>query len=170
MNTHGVTIEQLRERFSYDSETGCIRWKAVVRKHAFVGRVVSSLDVAGYIQVNFGGGVVLKGHRIAWAMHYGAWPDGHIDHINGNRSDNRIANLRCVDNKTNCENKRPGSTKNKTGFIGVSEKPKNSPGKRFVAYINTDKKRTHLGAFSTAEEAYAVYLEAKRKMHRGCTI
>ncbi len=169
MNTHGVSVEILQERLDYDPLTGHLRWKAPLRKH-LIGKITASLDVNGYVQVNLGGGKILKGHRIAWAMHYGEWPESYIDHINGVRNDNRISNLRCVDNRTNCENKRNGSTCNPTGCLGVAVRKRNSESRRYAALIVVNKKQITIGSFPTVEEAHEAYLTAKRKLHKGCTI
>ena len=113
------TIDELRERLSYDPSTGALVWKKS-RRRCRVGTEAKALDVAGYIQVSFREKCVHKGHRIAWAIHYGKWPSGPIDHINGIRSDNRIENLREVNHQINCQNVRIGSMVNKSsGILGV---------------------------------------------------
>lgn len=133
-----------------------------------IGKEAKSLDVAGYIQVSFGVGIVLKGHRIAWALHYGEWPAMAVDHINGVRNDNRISNLRLATHQMNCQNMRNGSCKNATGFLGVHVNGSGS--KRFRAKIMINKKQIHLGGFPTPELAHEAYVAAKRKLHDGCVI
>lgn len=162
------TIEELRDRLSYNPETGALVWRKA-RSARRVGSEAKSLDVAGYIQVSFGGNCIHKGHRIAWAIHHGKWPSGPIDHINGARSDNRIKNLREVDHQVNCQNVRLGSMVNQsTGFLGVY---KADPSKeRYRAKIQFNGVQHHIGTFGSAEEAHAAYVEAKRKLHVGCTI
>jgi hypothetical protein len=99
---------------------------------------------------------------------YGKWPEGEIDHINGNKADNRICNLRDVDRSTNQQNAKKAQSNNKSaGLLGVSlHKSRN----KFRAQITYDKKRHHIGYFDTAELAYAAYLSEKRRRHAGCTI
>lgn len=163
------SVEELREKLNYNPDTGVLTWKKLHNSKR-VGAEAKTLDVAGYVQVSFGTGVVHKGHRICWAMHYGEWPTGPIDHINGNRSDNRIENLREVDHQTNCQNVRIGSMVNKSsGLLGVwkSNRTKRNP---YMAKITFNGKQYHLGGYPTAEEAHAVYVAAKRKFHAGCTI
>jgi hypothetical protein len=169
MKQHKYTPQELKQRLDYNPETGVLTWKKL-RNSLRIGEEAKSLDVAGYIQVNIAG-TVMKGHRVAWAMHYGEWPDDMIDHINGVRSDNRIANLRVCDHQTNCQNMRNGSCKNETGFIGVHISKKTfTPAKKYRAKIQFEGKQIHLGGYPTAEEAHAAYVEAKRKIHKGCTL
>jgi hypothetical protein len=158
-----LTIEEARKRLNYDPETGKLTWKFCRDSHK-IGAEAKSLDVSGYVQVNIAGTVV-KGHRLAWFIHYGEWPNGHIDHINGVRNDNRIANLRVVTNAINCQNKRRALPKSKTGVLGVVK-----VGDRYQANIHFNRKKRYLGTYSTPEEAHQVYVEAKRVLHEGCTL
>lgn len=158
-----LTIEEARRRLAYDPATGRLTWK-MCRDSNKIGNEAKSLDVAGYVQVNIAGTVV-KGHRLAWYIHYGEWPDGHIDHINGIRNDNRIENLRVVTNAINCQNKRKALPKSKTGVLGVVK-----VGERYQANIHFNRKKRYLGTYATAEEAHAVYVDAKRRLHVGCTL
>lgn len=167
MLSQHFTPEQLREKLSYNPHTGELTWKKC-RDSTKLGKPAKSIDVAGYIQVSMGVGKVLKGHRIAWVIYYGNWPEGHIDHINGVRSDNRIENLRVVNNEINCQNKRNGSCKNKTGFIGVHIGRGKT--KIYRAKITVGDKQIHLGGYDTPEEAHQAYVEAKRRLHPGCAI
>lgn len=125
--------------------------------------------MAGYVQVNTSG-TVLKGHRIAWALYYGEWPTDDIDHINGIRNDNRIENLRVVSGTMNTQNKRNGSCKNNSGFLGVYKAKGRLKEKTFIAKIMKDGRQYHLGCFATPEEAHAAYVAAKRVLHEGCAI
>lgn len=93
----------------------------------------------------------LKAHRVAWAIHYGVWPDRELDHINGDVTDNRITNLRQVDHATNCRNrKRPAN--NATGHVGIQRA--RAPGS-WSAYIRTNGKNIYLGQFKSLDDAIA---------------
>lgn len=162
-----ITAEFVRERLKYDPETGVFTWLRL-RNSKRVGEEAKSLDVSGYVQINICG-TVCKGHRLAWLYVHGEWPDGHIDHINGIRNDNRIANLRCVSGAVNTQNKRLGSCKNKTGYLGVHI-GRGDPAKAYRAKIVINKRQIHLGGYATPEEAHQAYVAAKRKYHEGCTI
>jgi hypothetical protein len=105
------------------------------------------------------------GHRAAWLYVHGKWPNGQIDHINGDRSDNRISNLRDVSHSVNQQNVHRPRRDNASGFLGVTRQ-KNL----WTSQVTVSGKTLHLGLFKTPEEAASAYLEAKRKHHTGCTI
>jgi len=79
--------------------------------------------------------------------------------------DNRISNLRDVDQTQNIENQKKAHKNSKTGFLGVRLMRKS-----FTARIQCGSTTHHLGTFSTPEEAHEVYKEAKRKLHLGSTL
>lgn len=166
-NPSRITAEFVRERLNYDPETGRFTWKKL-RNSKRIGEEAKCLDVSGYVQINICG-TVCKGHRLAWLCVYGVWPEADIDHINGIRNDNRIANLRCVSGTINTQNKRLGSCRNKTGYLGVHVGP-GDPMKSYRAKIMVGGKQIHLGGYSTPEEAHFAYVAAKRRYHEGCTI
>lgn len=90
-----------------------------------------------------------------------------VDHINGNKLDNRVENLRGVNRSENTQNQRRASSRNTTGFLGVGfEKQTN----KFRAVIGVNGKYTTLGRFETAEAAHAAYVDAKRRLHPACSI
>lgn len=163
-----LTADEARRRLAYNPETGTLIWK-FLRDSTRIGQEAKSLDVNGYVQINICGTMV-KGHRMAWLIHYGEWPSDHIDHINGIRNDNRIANLRCVSGTVNTQNKRNGSCKNQSGFLGVHISHHSATGKRYRAKIMYGGKQIHLGGFSTPEAAHEAYVVAKRRLHEGCTL
>lgn len=154
------SLSYLKESLSYDSSSGLFYWNrdAIKGSNLKAGRVAGSKDAHGYVQINVQG-CVLKAHRVAWAFVYGDWPSGQIDHINHDRADNRIENLRVVDNTGNHLN-RPIQSNNKTGFVGVSKFKRTG---KFVAYITSNGKRIHLGYFNLIEEAVKARDEANEK-------
>lgn len=99
-------------------------------------------------------------HRLAWLYHYGGWPVHVIDHINGDASDNRIANLRDVPQRINNQNRTKPSRRSKTGLLGVS-KTRNG----YRVCMSFMSKPVFAHNFETAEEASAFYLELKRRLH-----
>ena len=102
-----LTAERLREVLAYDPDTGVFTWKA--RTSPFsrvnVGDVAGNLRRDGYIEICVDGRKH-QSHRLAWLYVYGEWPADQIDHINGIRTDNRIANLREANNAENHHNLR----------------------------------------------------------------
>lgn len=153
-----ITPEKLREIVSYDPETGVFTWRKT-RGRARAGNVAGTPHNEGYISI-----VALRGrylaHRLAWFYVHGEWPQDDIDHINGDRSDNRISNLRDVSRSENLQNVATARKSSTHGFIGASRQ-----GGRWKARIKLNGKETHLGLFDTPEEASEAYLRAKAEMH-----
>jgi hypothetical protein len=96
-------------------------------------------------------------HRLAWLHVHGRHPDGHIDHINGDKTDNRIANLRECSAGENIRNQPCRAA---CGFKGVRPNKK-----RWSARIRVNNRKYHLGTFDTPEEAGAAYDEACLRLH-----
>jgi len=97
-------------------------------------------------------------HRVAWVLHHRSWPDGQIDHINGDRSDYRMENLRCVTDAVNKANtKRPAH--NTSGAIGVSWSDRLG---KWHAYINKHHRRINLGWYLSFDDAVAARARAQR--------
>lgn len=171
-----ITFEEVSELLSYDKETGLLYW----RKDSYIGFKKSVLshkkgglaktfrkDGRGVVRLN---GRLYLSYRIAWLLETGKWPDGEIDHKNGNSSDDSFKNLRDVSRATNQENLiNPFKSKKSSLFIGVyaNKKGRSKPWK---SAITVNGKQISLGAFNTEEEAYAAYVSAKRILHLGCTI
>lgn len=163
MNT--LTAELLRQLLSYDSETGIFKWLMSASTKICIGSVTSArVDAHGYSRIWLNG-MSHKCHRLAWLYVYGEWPHNHIDHINGVRHDNRIANLRDVSHSVNLQNLQKARSDNSSGLLGVTKIPSG-----WVAQIWFNRKQHHLGVFKTPESAHAAYITAKRQFHEGCTI
>jgi hypothetical protein len=103
---------------------------------------------------------------LVWLWVNGSWPIGEIDHIDGDKLNNRIANLRDVDRATNTQNSKKARRNNKSSGLLGSYKS----GNRWQAQIRINGVCMTLGSFGTPEEAHAAYLGAKRLFHPGCTI
>lgn len=150
------TLEQISSYLSYNKDTGGFQWVVDVPKRG-MRQALSCGDKAGYLRPD--GYVMLAllnknylAHRVAILFNTGEWPNGVVDHINGNKSDNRISNLRVVSHKDNIRNQRRAR--------GVSPN-----GKRFKSGLYVDGKYVHLGTFDTEGEAHTAYLEAKVRLH-----
>lgn len=154
-----LSADRLRELFQYDSETG---------KFFKNGREVGFLvPPKNYMRVMVDGRQWLA-HRLAWLYVHSEWPQGQVDHINGVKTDNRICNLRCVTAAENMQNIRAAKSYNKTsGLLGVCF-AKNE--KKWKAQISVNGVNRHIGYADTAEQAHRLYLDAKRRLHDGCTI
>lgn len=163
MNGTLPSREEVAKYFEYDPETGLLTRLRKMGSQA-AGAIVSNRSLTGRVRVTFMYRAFLA-HRVIWLLATGNWPDGDIDHINGDPADNRIANLRVVDRRTNSENKRRARSDNKLGVQGVSRY-----GGSYRAHIQVGAKRKHLGTFSTPEMAHSAYIEAKRQLHKGNTL
>lgn len=152
-----LTAEYLRSVLDYDPATGIFTRKVSTARRVKVGDVAGSQDGHGYLRIM----VQLRGyqaHRLAWLYTYGEWPKDQIDHINRNRSDNRIANLRDVSHKQNGQN-RSKSSHNTSGHPGVAWYKRDS---KWQAKIAHNCKDIHLGYFATLEEAIAARKAAEK--------
>jgi hypothetical protein len=163
-----LTLERLLEVLAYDPETGIFTRKVrLAQCHQAGDRAdfeVMAGGLRGYRRIAIDGKRYLA-HRLAWLYTYGFWPLANIDHVNGDRGDNRIQNLRDVAQSINLENMRRPRSGNPSGLLGVSEHQG-----RWRSRITVGGETRYLGMFATAEEAYETYLNAKRKLHKGCTI
>lgn len=165
-----VAVEVLRELLNLNPVDGSLTWKRRDRSFFKSNRACSTWnsryagkpaligDSAGYRTGRIFDRCV-KAHRVIWAMYYGNWPKGDIDHINGIRSDNRIGNLRAVDHHTNCKNQRLRSN-NSSGTTGVYWYAR---GRKWVAYINVAGKMKYLGRFDDFDDAVAARSAADQK-------
>ena len=153
------TVERLKETLHYDPETGVFTGK-VARGNISVGKKVGGLHGSGYSYFMVDGKRV-GAHRLAWLYTYGVWPKKHLDHINGDRNDNRIVNLREATNAENHQNRKKPKN-NTSGYMGVTY---HKGQQKWYAQISVENKRKYLGSFETPEEAFDAYLNAKKLYH-----
>lgn len=153
-----------RNAFSYDPVVGEIKWKIDAGQNGRAGNVAGSFTAKGYRQVVLNRKSYLA-HRVAWLLHHGSWPTRQLDHINENKADNRLVNLRLATNTQNTCN-RGKNINNTSGFKGVSWHKRVG---RWQAQIgvgrDTGRRTICLGYFNTPEEAYAAYCVAAAKYH-----
>lgn len=166
-----LTAERVRELLDYNPDTGVLTWiglpdymadrlgKEAGNVNAVSGHRFVMIDQRNYLA-----------HRVIWLHVHGVWPNGQIDHKNGNRDDNRLDNLRDTTPTVNAQNLHGPQKNNKTGFLGVIFKPAMAIGKQYEARIMANRRIHRLGYFETPEEAHEAYLAAKRQLHEGCTI
>ena len=154
-----VTSARLRERVSYDPNTGVFARLTIARGGAQPGSVFGTLNGRGYLIGMIDYRIYLL-HRLAWFWVHGEWPPT-IDHINGTKTDNRIVNLRAA---TMAENNRNVGLKvnNSSGLKGVSWDSVNN---RWRAGIKANGKTFNLGLFAIAEDAHEAYVAAAVKYH-----
>jgi hypothetical protein len=162
---HEAQALALRDAVTYDPLTGLFHRRAASSR-AKQGDPCGCLNKRGYLEFNALGSLQ-RAHRLAWLYVYGKWPAGHIDHIDGNRANNAIANLRDVPNRTNSENRRSANKNSTTGLLGT--RLHKSSGK-YEARIRVAGRLQYLGLHDTPESAHAAYVAAKRQLHEGNTL
>lgn len=148
-----MNIEALRDRFNYDENTGVFTRKSN-------GKVMGYVNSKGYRCIGLGY-KIYKAHRMAWAYVHGVEPEEQIDHINGCRDDNRIANLRLATPEDNARNQKRAKN-NTSGYKGVSF-DKNR--KLWYACIYIKRKQLNLGHYDTKEKAASAYALAAYMFH-----
>jgi hypothetical protein len=174
-NYREITHDRMRQLLAYDPETGkltwlrrplsefkdgeksaestCARWNS-----RLAGKEAFTASRHGYRIGTVLGVKSVAAHRLIWLLMTGEWPQGHIDHIDGDTTNNRWRNLRDVEPGENWKNtKRPSD--NTSGRIGVA---RTEPW-GWQAYINIDKKRVSLGRFRRFEDACTARAAAERK-------
>lgn len=151
---------RLSELLWYDQNTGIF-----IRRIGFgnvrSGSAAGSKSNDGYMMTMIDGRRYAN-HRLAFLYVTGMFPDGQVDHINGNRSDNRFSNLRVVSNAENAQNVGGPQRNNKSGFFGVSW---HKLANKWQAQIAVSGCSRHLGLFHSPEDAYRAYLSAKIDVH-----
>lgn len=150
-----LTVQSVSELLIYDPATGHFQWRVTGK-----GRgkpPLSTRHTEGYLEGQVKGETLLA-HRVAWVMTYGYWPD-QIDHINGEKTDNRIANLRSVTKAINGRNAKR-SVRNTSGVTGVYF---SVSAKKWAAQIKVDRKQFFLGFYETVELAAKVRRDAEQR-------
>lgn len=159
MSVPAMDQKSLIALFHYNHAVGQFEWRErpnKVRNDGYAG----CLDNDGYRVIRVGG-KNFKAHRLAWLYVYGGWPKGPLDHINGDRADNRICNLRLASPNENMWNS-PKQVNNTSGFKGVTFYPVT---RRWQARICVNGKRINLGMYPTAAQAGSAYRDAAKKYH-----
>lgn len=156
-----IDAVRLREILSYDPDTGHFMWRWGHRRRLGKDGTTGHLSKAGYVQI-YVDNVNQRAHRLAWLYVYGEYPHGYIDHINGNKADNRIANLRDTSPLVNAQNRRPVERDTTSGYAGVA--PFRGG---YRADIEASGIRHYLGYYETAKEAAAAYEAGRRLLHKG---
>lgn len=170
------SVTLLRELFCYDPSTGALTWREREPRHflnvshpkAVCGKwnrryagtsALATPDRHGYLRGNFRGRTVLR-HRVVMALITGAWPANDVDHVNGDRSDNREVNLRAV---TRAENSRNAAkpARNTSGRVGVSYDRQRG---KWAAFITVNYRKLSLGRYADRADAVAAREDAE-KLH-----
>lgn len=163
-------LKELNEMLSYNPDTGEFFWKERPRHHFYQDdqhvrwnkvhafRQAGGVKKKGYLVITIHRSAY-KAHRLAWYMHTGEHPDLPLDHINHNRSDNRIINIRVASFSANAKNKSI-NCRNKSGCPGVKFYEKYG---HWKASIKVDGKEVHLGCFKDRPDAISARRSAEER-------
>ena len=166
-----LTWERLKELLFYCAVTGIFTWRVDRTAGVKVGDVAGSHNKAsGYMRIKVDGKTYFA-HRLAWFYVYGEWPTNKVDHINAkdihdglNKIDNRIVNLRDVDNRGNQSNRRKHR---KGGLVGTSFCKRSG---KWLSSIGQEGKKKFLGYFPTEHEASDVYQAVLAELKEGLNV
>lgn len=152
-----LTQDYLKSILRYDPDTGFFH-SIGNRNRLRDGQKAGSIIPKGYVHIGIHN-KIYKGHRLAWFYMTGAWPTEQVDHINGNRADNRWANLRECSNSQNALNRRKYRN-NSTSVTGVYWYKRQQ---RWAVSIDVNRKRINLGYFDSVDEAALARRNAELK-------
>jgi hypothetical protein len=151
------TPEMFTENWKWTADAQCRRWNT-----RYAGReAFTAVDARGY-KIGAIFCVSLSAHRVAWALHCGAWPEDQVDHANGVRTDNRWANLRAADIFQNNRNVRSAAGSS-SKYLGVCWESRRN---RWRSVIKIARKQIHLGTFKLEDDAARAY-DAAAQHHYG---
>ena len=158
-----LTQKYLQEVFEY--RNGQLYWIGK-RRGAKKNKPISNKVGSGYVGCMLDGKPYLL-HRLVYLYIHGYMPVNDIDHINGDKTDNRIENLRVVSKAGNQQNIRKAYTTSTSGLLGAFYSKKH---RNWFSRICVNGKRKWLGTFENSNQAHQAYVEAKRYLHPTCTI
>jgi hypothetical protein len=172
-----ITQERLKQLITYNKQTGIFIWKYRSENEfcsnpaykkwntRFANKEAGGIAGRGYWYIKVEK-TQQRAHRLAWLYIYGEFPIYELDHIDGNKLNNKIDNLRISSRSQNMQNKRKTSASNSLVILGVRK----TPSGKYSSCIGFNKKYKYLGTYETPDEAFNAYVEEKRKIHEFCTI
>lgn len=154
-----IDYKYLHKFLEYNEKTGIFIWKKSRGGSAIKGNI-AGYNREGYIIINLQK-KNYSAHRLAWLYTYGEWPEQYIDHIDRNKSNNAISNLRDVSPSENMQN-MSNISNNSTGYTGVYyDKSRN----KYVVQVKIDKKTKTIGRYVTLDEAILIRAEYVKKYY-----
>lgn len=160
MTVKRIDVDRLREVLAYEPDSGTFTWRLSLSPRCRVGGVAGSKQSDGYVVVRLDR-VLYKAHRLAYAYAHGNMPEElQIDHVNGDKADNRLVNLRAVTQSQNQQNQRQKRADNTTGVRGVSRY-----GSKYRAEIVVNGERKIFGVCETLNDAAILRMQAERRLH-----
>ena len=155
-----LTQERLKEQLSYDPETGHFTQILRTSQRVKVGDRAGSQDPRGYRLINICGRREWE-HRLVWLYIYGVFPDFDIDHINGNKSDNRLCNLRAASrSENNCNSVIRSDSTTKYRNVHLFKRTG-----KYQVQVRFNGKRYNGGYYDTAEQANIIAIAMRKQLH-----
>ena len=153
-----IDLEILESLLDYNADSGEIKWTYANSKNTNKGKVAGTKLSNKYIRI-FIYGKLYQAHRLAWYMYYGKEPEYGLDHIDGNKHNNAIDNLRDIPQSGNAKNSSL-SKANSSGFTGVTFMRRS---KKWRSRIMVDGSDIHLGFYDDKQKAISARVRANRK-------
>lgn len=158
-NVGRLSLAEVQKHLAYDRETGYLTWFKRTGGHMAVGYRAGHIAPNGYRRITLVGRRYMA-HRLVWLFETGEWPEQWVDHISGDKDDNRVSNLRLATTAENNANSSILAKANKSGFRGVCfRKDRNT----YIAYIYVNGKIKLLGSFKDAVRAARAAADARKK-------
>lgn len=155
-----LTFQRAKELLSYDPQTGVLKWKQGRRNGTEPGANAGFASKNGYVRLRIDG-VQHLAHRVAWLIHYSAWPAGQVDHKDTNRANNAISNLRVCTGAQNQQNQNLRKT-NRSGVKGVSWV---GPVSKWQVQVRAGGKIHHGGYHANIDDAEAAAIQLRTQLH-----
>lgn len=153
-----LDFESANNLLSYDPASGIFHWKIDRGDRIKAGTKAGYQNPSGYILIKTGDRNY-KAHRLAWLLSTGKWPSGEMDHINRDKADNRLSNLRLASRSINMKN-RGLPRNNSSGVVGVVWRQKNQ---RWIAQIKSELDYVYLGCFDNLLDSVCARKSAEIK-------
>jgi hypothetical protein len=156
------TLERVKELLDYQSISGEFVWRVSPNRNIVPGTRAGGISRDGYRLITIDG-IMIRAHRLVWFYNYGTWPQNGMDHVNGQRLDNRLENLRDSTGSVSSFN-RGRLTNNTSGIVGVFWETSRN---KWRACISVGGKKINLGSYSNVRDAQAARAKAERKYFPG---
>jgi hypothetical protein len=161
-----LTANRLKSLLEYNPENGVFTRK-IDASNTKSGSVAGYIDIdSGYVRIGIDGKRYWA-HRLAWLYMHGVWPVHDIDHIDRDRSNNRISNLRDVRRSMNLQNQVEANQRSVSRIRGVSWDKARC---RWKVELSVGNRNKYIGRFSSIDAAADAYRKAKEKFHPGAIL
>lgn len=163
VNREGIAADNIRLYLSYNADTGVFTWTKSPSNCVTAGNVAGVRRKDGYVKINFKNKAYLA-HRLAWWYVHGEFPTDILDHIDRDKSNNKITNLRVSSKIKNAQNINVNNTRAVSGLAGAFKART-----AWSSKLKIGDTLIRLGTFKTPEDAHKAYMKAKQELHKDYT-